>query len=157
MRGILVIQIATSFMLIGLLGLPVMAQQQTQNLNQCLELSRQLEQMVDAQKIVLNSMVKKNDAVAETLDHFADDLGGAGQKVKKSDLVSIRQSAKSFRGHTARESELVSKFALQTGMLVEKINECLQHSSNLNSAGPAMPAKAKVVQNARDSSNQTQR
>jgi len=119
-----------------------------QNLNECLMLSRQLEQMADAQQKVLNSLVKKNDAVADTLDHFADDLGGTGQRVKKTDLLSLRSSAKSFRGHSVREAELVDRFAQKTGALVEKINQCLKKNEIPNS---------KLVQNSRDSLNQEQR
>lgn len=156
MRGLTVFKFTITYIIAGLISLPVLAEQ-NMNLNQCLELSKQLGQMVNAQKVVMNSMVKKNDAVAETLDHFADDLGGAGQKVKKSDLVSIRQSAKSFRGHSVREAELVGNFATQTELLVEKINDCLQQNGHGSTNGPSMNSKAKVVQNARDSSNQTQR
>ena len=150
MRGILVVQIISIFFIHQL----VFAEQ---NINECLEISRQLEVMAEAQNKILNALVKKNDALADTLDHFADDLGGVGQKVKKADLVTLRQSAKSFRGHTVRESELVEKFGQKTGLLVEKISECMHRNGYQNSSGPETLPKAKVVQNSRDSNNQTQR
>jgi len=120
-----------------------------QELHQCLELAKQLEQMANAQSKILNTMVKKNDSLADTLDHFADDLGSTGQKVKKSDIISIRKSAKSYRGHSARESELVESFSQRTGWLIDKVSECLKK----NSVQPVSGPRSKVVRNSRESSN----
>lgn len=138
----------TLFIIMVFLGLSSFAQT---NLNNCLELSKQLEQMVNAQNRVFNSLVKKNEAVAQTLETFANDLGNDGQRVKKADLISLRQSAKSFRGQSLRESELIEKFNQQSEHLVEKIAQCLQQSRN-----PVGVQQAKVVQDARDSNNQSQ-
>lgn len=120
-----------------------------QDLHQCLELARQLEQMANAQSKILYTMVKKNDSLADTLDHFADDLGGTGQKVKKSDIISIRKSAKSYRGHSARESELVDSFSQRTGLLIEKVSDCLKN----NKAQPLSGPRSKVVRNSGETSN----
>lgn len=95
----------------------------------CTEYSRQLIHMADAQNKILNSMVKKNDSLAETLDGYADDFDNQKKQVKQADLVSLRSSADSFRHHSVREHKLVQEFNQKTLSLIEKINMCLKQKN----------------------------
>jgi hypothetical protein len=97
-------------------------------LQNCNALSRQLNAMVRAQKSLLQSMVKKNDVLANTLDQYAQDFKSQGG-IKKSDIKSLHQSAKSFRGHSRRELILVKRFESKTNQLIAKISACLKARS----------------------------
>ena len=95
----------------------------------CGRIVKQLELMNLAQKDLLNSMVKKNELLADTLDHFADDFESHGRKINRGDLISLRNSAQAFRRHETREVNLVQKFEFQAEQLIKKTNYCLDEST----------------------------
>ncbi len=91
----------------------------------CLALSKQLNAMAEAQESLLSSMVKKNDALAGTLDQYAQDFSERGNRLRKVDITSLRKSASAFRNHTSRELTLVGKFNKASKDLIEKVHQCL--------------------------------
>jgi hypothetical protein len=102
----------------------------TSNTHSCNQVMKQLEMMNLAQKSILDSMLKKNEVLASTLDHYANDFERRDQKILHSDLLSLRNSAKAFRKHEAREQKLVNKFEEQAAQLITKVNVCLDVSSS---------------------------
>jgi hypothetical protein len=101
--------------------------------HECVNVSLQLHEMQKAQDILLESMVKKNDSLAGTLDQFADDLSSHDQKSKKTDIVGMHKSAEAFRGHSDRELLLISKFEKKSQELIEKTSKCLAQNNSLSS------------------------
>ncbi len=99
------------------------------SIRECSRLSLQLHEMQRAQGILLESMVKKNDSLAGTLDHFADDLSSHDQKSKKGDIVGMRKSAEAFRGHSDRELVLIAKFQKRSQELIDKTSRCLAQNT----------------------------
>jgi hypothetical protein len=94
----------------------------------CAQLIHQLQGMQRAQGLLLSSMAKKNDSLAGTLDHFADDLSSHEQKPTQSDIVGLRKSAQAFRGHSDREIALIDKFQKKSKELIDKTTRCLAHN-----------------------------
>lgn len=99
---------------------------------ECTRVIQQLQMMSFAQKSLLDSMLKKNELLASTLDHYANDFENRGQKIKRGDLVSLRNSAKAFRKHEIREQALIEKFESQAEKLIAKANICLDESFKPN-------------------------
>lgn len=102
--------------------------QQPYESQECSQVIKQLQMMSLAQKSLLDSMLKKNELLASTLDHYASDFESRGQKIKRGDLASLRNSAKAFRKHEIREQALVEKFETQAEKLIAKANTCLDDS-----------------------------
>jgi hypothetical protein len=94
----------------------------------CNKLIIQLQMMTSAQKSLLDSMLRKNEMLASTLDLYADDFQNRGQKIKRGDLASLRNSANAFRKHEIREQSLINKFEAQASKLIAKTNQCLDES-----------------------------
>ncbi len=95
----------------------------------CAQLQIQLQEMQKAQGILLESMVKKNDSLANTLDHFAEDLKSHEQKPSRADVVNLHNSAEAFRGHSERELALIEKFQQKSLELIAQTVRCLPSST----------------------------
>jgi len=111
----------------------------------CVAVQKQLQEMERAQGLLLQSMVKKNDSLAGTLDHFADDLKSHQQKPSPSDVVNLKKTAEAFRGHGDRELVLINKFQKKSLELVNQALICLSQNE---------PKKSHRNQNLRTSSAQ---
>lgn len=84
--------------------------------------------MQAAQKQLLHSLSQKNEMMATVLDQNADKLEktlSQRRALKRTDLRSLRISAKAFRGHEKRESALVARFEKASAELLEQVQACL--------------------------------
>ncbi len=103
----------------------------------CTKVQVELQEMQKAQGILLEAMAKKNDSLASTLEHYADDLSVREQKPAQSEVMSLRKSAEAFRGHADREMALILNFQRKSRELVEQAVRCLSQNdtnSGLKSA-----------------------
>jgi len=94
----------------------------------CAEFADDLKSMQAAQKQLLTSLAQKNEMMAMVLDQNADKLEknmSQRRALKKSDLKSLRISAKAFRGHDKRESALVARFEKASADLLDQVQICL--------------------------------
>ncbi len=94
----------------------------------CMKIQLQLEEMQKAQASLLESMVKKNDSLAGTLDQFADDLKSHEDRPTQVDIINLRNSATAFRGHSDREMILIGKFQKKSKELIGQTVECLSQN-----------------------------
>lgn len=94
----------------------------------CRSLASDLKAMREAQSFMLNSMVRKNNSLAETLDLFAKDFSAKHGRLKKMDFQKMKKSADAFRGHADRERGLVNRFESSADQLVERVQKCLDAS-----------------------------
>ena len=94
----------------------------------CSELGDDLRSMQKAQASLLESMVRKNDSMASTLDQYANNLQNQ-RTVRKSDVISLRKSGQAFRDHESREEKLVGRFNKKTDELLTLVEECLKTKS----------------------------
>ena len=97
----------------------------------CVDLTRQLSEMQKAQTILLESMVHKNDSLANVLDRYAGDFEASELRLAKTDIESMQKSANAFRQHKQREQTLIQKFNRQSQLLITKANDCLMASQRL--------------------------
>lgn len=97
----------------------------------CGDLSQDLRSMQKAQDSLLQSMVRKNDSMATTLDQYSETLS-VKKAVKKTDLIGMKKSAEAFRKHQDREEKLVQRFQIKTAELLEEVENCL-HSKTVAS------------------------
>ena len=111
-----------------LLGLVVGLSYQADAVN-CGEITLQLAEMQKAQALLLQTMVKKNENLAEVLDRYASEFEDSERKLTRSDIQSMHGSANAFRNHEAREQTLVDKFNRQSRDLITKANACLASSN----------------------------
>jgi glutaredoxin 2 len=91
----------------------------------CQSLILQLEAMQGAQKSLLQSMVRKNDTVADSFADYADQFEMKGHRFSKLDLFSLRNTSDSFRKHKERENQLIEKFNHSSSELISKVSICL--------------------------------
>lgn len=94
----------------------------------CKALAADLKAMREAQTFMLNSMIRKNNSLAETLDLFAKDFSAKKGQLKKLDFQKMKRSADAFRGHADRERGLVSRFENSADELVTRVQKCLEAS-----------------------------
>ena len=104
---------------------PVEAPELTSEYN-CKSIPEDLKAMREAQDYMLESMVRKNTSLAETLDLFAKDFSSKKGRLKKLDFQKLKGSAEAFRGHAQREQGLVDRFESTTADLVARIQKCLE-------------------------------
>ena len=97
----------------------------------CGDLTKQLSEMQKAQALLLQSLVKKNDSLANVLDRYAGDFEASDLKLSKTDIESLHGSASAFRNHRQREQALIEKFTKQSQDLILKTNACLASSDRL--------------------------
>lgn len=81
--------------------------------------------MREAQSFLLQSMVKKNNSLAETLDLFAKDFSAKKGRLRRADFNKLKGSAEAFRGHAEREKSLISRFESSTEDLLDRVSRCL--------------------------------
>jgi hypothetical protein len=93
---------------------------------ECKPLKLQLTEMHKAQMHLLNSLVSKNDAMADTLKSFAKDLEKKAPRTESSDFLRLNQSAVAFRAHKIRELDLVQRFEKQSQSLLTQVARCLE-------------------------------
>lgn len=94
----------------------------------CAELAEDLKAMQSAQKQLLQSLAKKNETIAQVLDQNATQLEkrmAKNRTLKRSDLQSLRVSARAFRGHDKRETALVTRFEKASNELLAQVQICL--------------------------------
>lgn len=91
----------------------------------CAELTDDLRAMQKAQASLLDSMVRKNGAMASTLDQYAQNFSKK-RNLRKADLIGMKRSAQAFRSHEAREEKLVRRFQAKTDELLTLVEECLK-------------------------------
>ncbi len=91
----------------------------------CSELTQDLRAMQKAQASLLQSMIRKNESMASTLDQYAQTLG-TKKNLRKSDTLGMRKSATAFRNHQEREEKLVRRFENKTDELISQVEECLK-------------------------------
>jgi hypothetical protein len=94
----------------------------------CQDLAQDLQAMQSAQRQLLTSLSQKNETMASVLDQSAESLQkniSARKPLKKSDLQSMRMSAKAFRGHEKRETALIQKFEKASSELLDQVQVCL--------------------------------
>ena len=99
----------------------------------CDKVQVELQEMQKAQGILLEAMAKKNDSLASTLEHYADDLSVHEQRPAQSEVMSLRKSAEAFRGHGDREMALILKFQRKSRELVEQAVRCLSQNDTNSS------------------------
>jgi hypothetical protein len=107
----------------------VFAKESVSETSSCNQLILQLRAMEKAQESLLGSMVRKNESMATTLDQYAQNFEDKGQRVQKSDLLSLKRSAQAFRKHGDREKGLVVRFEKSSEELLSKVQSCLTSSS----------------------------
>lgn len=111
------------FVLVGLLSTSAMAAQ-----SQCASLAEDLKAMQSAQRELLQSLSDKSGLMASVLDQSAEKLEKIMAKnrgMKRSDLSSLRMSAKAYRNHEQREKVLISKFQRASDGLLDQVRSCL--------------------------------
>lgn len=91
----------------------------------CSDLSSDLRAMQKAQDALLESMVRKNESMASTLDQYAQTLNSK-KTVRKTDIVGMKKSAVAFRNHQEREEKLVQRFSNKTEELLSQVEQCLK-------------------------------
>jgi hypothetical protein len=94
----------------------------TSSVLKCSGLVSELNEMKKAQTKLLQSMVNKNDSMAETLDVFSKDVEKTEARLS-SKRLSL--SAAAFRAHKIREMDLIRRFDLQTQKLMTQLMPCL--------------------------------
>lgn len=97
---------------------------------QCQSLITQLEAMQAAQRSLLQSMVRKNDTISDSLSDYADEFSMKGNRLSKLDLQSIRETSRSFQRHKVRESMMVEKFERSSRELISKVSVCLANADH---------------------------
>jgi hypothetical protein len=108
-------------------GLSVLAQASSQNLTvDCPKLISDLQGMQKAQQAMMKSFVKKNDTIADALDHMAKDQ-------RNLNGLTLKRSAQTFRQHQVREAQLVSRFETASGQLLDQVEQCLMRDTRLSS------------------------
>lgn len=118
-----------------IMGLLLTADSQAAD-KKCSDVMKELQAMKKAQHQLFASFTQKNGTVAEVLDQHADQLQNKMNrqgKLKKTDLNSLKQSAKAFRGHEEREEKLVQRFEKATQELFEQVESCLNEKSDIAS------------------------
>jgi hypothetical protein len=117
MKSALKIGVLSSF-----LALALMANAEARS---CSEIGEDLQAMQKAQASLLESMVRKNDSMATTLDQYAETFS-VKKSLRKADLVGLKKSALAFRRHGDREEKLVQRFETKTAELISQVQECLK-------------------------------
>ncbi len=102
---------------------PVVAPSST--VTDCSEIVENLRAMRKAQSSLMNTLVKKNDSMAETLDLYAQRLSKSQGNVTKTEIVGLRKSAQSFRKHGVREQGIVRRFEAISAQLMARLEVCL--------------------------------
>lgn len=95
----------------------------------CRNLRSELEAMRQAQGVLLTNMVQSNGAMATTLDQYSNDLKKVVRErrpVLSKEVLSLHQSAETFRAHQAREAKLVSQFNQASEALIRRVQACLR-------------------------------
>ena len=110
---------------LGILGFSIVLAMAKAEAKSCSELSSELHSMQTAQTSLLQSMVRKNESMASTLDQYADNFS-VRKAVRKADIVGFHKSAQAFRNHQDREEKLVQRFQSKTDELISSIDECLK-------------------------------
>lgn len=115
------------YFLIGALVLSaiILMTKTTAHAKSCSDLNHELRAMQKAQSTLLQTMVKKNDSMASTLDQFSESFS-VKSKLKKTDLVGMKKSAQAFRRHQDREEKLVERFQNKTAELLDEVESCLR-------------------------------
>lgn len=104
----------------------VLAQASSQNLTvDCPKLVSDLHGMQQAQQVMMKSFVKKNDTIAEALDHMAKDQ-------RNLNSLTLKRSAQTFRQHQVREAQLVSRFETASSQLLDQVEQCLMRDTRLS-------------------------
>jgi hypothetical protein len=91
---------------------------------QCQDLSKQIDEMQNAQAQLLKVLVRKNQAFSKTVSDFADSLGGVGKKITTEDLESLRAVSTAFQKHQVREQKIVDQFVEKTDFLMGQVKSC---------------------------------
>lgn len=90
----------------------------------CADLSNDLKSMQQAQASLLDSMVRKNDMVADTFENYRHSFS-IKKKLAGSDLAGLKKSATAFRSHGSREEKLVARFKHKTDEIIRLVEACL--------------------------------
>lgn len=91
----------------------------------CSDMTNDLRAMQKAQTALLESMVRKNESMASTLDQYAQTFNSK-KTVRKADVVGMKKSAVAFRNHQGREQKLVQRFSDKTDELISQVEQCLK-------------------------------
>lgn len=91
----------------------------------CSQLTEDLRAMQKAQSSLLETMVRKNESMASTLDEYATTFS-VKKNLRKADLTGMKRSAQAFRNHQDREEKLVQRFESKTEQLISQIEDCLK-------------------------------
>jgi hypothetical protein len=121
-KGVLNMGGKLGFIAAILLALPSIAA------SKCDDLIQEIKSMQNAQKQLLQSLSQKNEMIATVLDQNADKLEKkmtVQRALKKSDLYSLRVSAKAFRNHEQRESALIERFEKASAELLDQVQTCI--------------------------------
>lgn len=95
----------------------------------CGALPEDIKAMREAQSFLLQSMVRKNESLAETLEVFAREFQGKKGRLRPADFKRMTTSAEAYRGHAARERSLVERFETSTNSLALRIEKCLSEGA----------------------------
>lgn len=100
----------------------------------CESLIKDLNQMQEAQSVLLQTFVDKNETVAKGFDSQAKKFSEKYQldsAIEDSDFLGLRQAAEGFRLHKKREQLLVNKFQDKSNDILMRVKECLKSSSRV--------------------------
>lgn len=106
----------------------------------CDHLLKELDQMKEAQKVLLQTFVNKNESVAKGFDsqatHFSEKYQ-VDAPVEDSDYMGLRKAAEGFRMHQKREQQLVDRFQAKSDQVLSQVKECLKAQAPFSSAKQA--------------------
>lgn len=104
---------------------------------ECRDLVKELRIFQTAQSSLMRGFAQKNETLAETLDLYSSQFKSRKGILKKSDYVSLNQSADAFRSHGQRELNLVGRFETTSGALLNQVARCLESTATAVSTLPS--------------------
>jgi Skp family chaperone for outer membrane proteins len=98
----------------------------------CADLVNDLQTMKKAEKSLMQTMVNRSDAMADTLNKYADDfneLKSQNKKIERKEILSLRRTAETFKDHKQREEVLVQRYQKASDQLLREVASCLGATS----------------------------